>query len=594
MLKTSFSKWIAAVLSFAVILTMFTVAAPLTDAAESFFDTAEQLPVKDHIEEDADLSEYATAQGSCSDGKYAYIAVQNGTTTILKYDLNSFECVDRSDRIAGLGHANDMTYNPKENIIAVANNAPDYDIITLIDPDGFEPKGNVKIKQDIYSIAYCEALDCYFVGISGGYDFARLDKEFNVVKEYKGVDTGYTRQGCDCDGTYLYFVQSGGSGNIIVVYTLDGAYVDTIAVQNTDEIENIFHSGSSFYATFHHYGNFLFRLGLSEQKKIAYTVHYDKGAGEGEMADTVVHYGEDTKLSKNIFTRNGYFFAGWMMQRSCDGRILGLRASSEEPEWLLKEEANAYWLAHDESFVSTTVRYGSVALTPFFIKEHYNIVFDCEEGAEGYLPPVLTAYQDEIVIPESVYTKTGFVFDGFVATRTADTKTYGYLKDSETPEWLPSDLLDRPHLFLPGDTAYHMTYDGEVRMTAVFKPAFSYSEDKSELLSYVGVDENVDIPDNGGALTEITEHCFLNNDNVNTVSFPECVTSLDSGAIENCPSLKSVTFTDALPAISGDAVKGSGAPGVYLKKDEQSIFLGWLTDDITVAQLGIMEKLIFG
>ncbi|MBQ3417131.1 MAG: InlB B-repeat-containing protein [Ruminococcus sp.] len=593
MLKTSFSKWIASVLSFAVILSLFAAAAPLTYAAESFFDTAEQLAVKDHIEEDASLTEYATAQGSCSDGEYAYVAVQNGYTTLLKYDLNSFVCVDSSDRISGLGHANDMTYNTKEHLIAVANNAPDYDIITLIDPDTFTPTGNVKIKLDIYSIAYCAQLDCYFVGISGGYDFACLDKEFNVVKEYKGVDTGYTRQGCDCDGSYLYFAQSGGSGNIIVVYSLDGTYVDTIAVDNSDEIESIFHSGTDFYATFHYYGNFIFRLGLSEQKKITYTVHYDKGAGEGEMADTVVHYGEDTKLSKNLFTRSGYFFAGWTLQRSCDKKILGFTPFSDEAQWLDPQDVNDYALEDDESYVSETVRNGSVTLTPFFIKEHYNVVYGAEEGAQGYLPPELVAYQDEIVIPENIYSKTGFVFDGFIATRSVDNKTYGYLKGSDTPEWLPENLLDRPHRFYEGDTAVRMTYDGEIRMTASFKPAFSYSEDKSELLSYVGVDENVDIPDNGGALTEITEHCFLNNDSVSTVNFPSCVMSLDSGAIENCPSLQSVTFSDTLPSISGDAVKDSGAPAVYLKKDGKSVFLGWLTDEITVAQLNVAEKLIF-
>lgn len=594
MLKKSLSKMTAALLSFAVVLSMFICAAPLASAAETFYEKADLLSVKNHIESDASMSEYATAQGSCSDGKYAYVAVQNGHTTILKYDLNSFECVDKSASIAGLGHANDLTYNSKENIIAVANNAPDYDIITLLDAQTFEPIGNVKIALDIYSIAYSAELDGYFVGISGGYDFAFLDKEFNVVKEYQGENTGYTRQGCDCDKNYLYFAQSGGSGNIIVVYTLTGAYVDTIAVQNTDEIESLFHSGSSFYATFHYYGNFLYRLGLSDQKKITYTVHYDKGEGEGEMADTVVRYGENTKLSKNTFTRNGYFFSGWMAQRESDKKILGVRPSSSEPEWLAAEDANAYWLLDDETYVRETVRFGSVTLKPFFIKERYNIVFDSEEGAEGYMPPMLVAYADEIEIPESVYTMPGFVFDGYIATREIDAKTYGYTKDSDTPEWLSEKFIDRPYRFYAGDTAFRMTYDGEVRLTASFKPAFSYSDDHSELLSYVGVDETVDVPDNGGALTEITEHCFVDNDTVTTVNFPSCVTSLAGGAIESCSSLESVTFTDALPAISGDAVKDSGAPGVYLKKDEQSFFLGWLCDEVTVSQMKAIEKRIFG
>ena len=594
MLRTSFQKCIAAILSFAVILSLFTVAAPVFSAAVSFYDTAVELPIKDNLEEDASLSEYATAQGSCSDGKYAYVAIQNGSTTIVKYDLNTFQCVEKSDSISGLGHANDLTYNTKEKFIAVANNAPDYDVITLISPDDFSEIKSVKIKLDIYSIAYSEKLDSYFVGVSGGYDFARLDKDFNVVKEYKGVDTGYTRQGCDCDGEYIYFAQSGGGGNVIVIYTPDGAYVDTISIDNSDEIENIFHSGSSFYATFHYYGNFIYRLGLSDQKRITYTIHYDKGAGEGEMPDTIVYYGEDTKLSKNVFTREGYFFSGWMLKRECDGKIFGVRPMSSEPEWLDEEEANGYALVDDESFVSETVRIGSATLTPFFVNDDYDILYDCEEGADGYMPPMLVNYNDEAQIPECLFTKPGFIFSGYVATRTADGKVYGYMKGYDTPEWLSESFLDRPYLFQSGDIVSRLTYDKSVHMTATFRSAFSYSDDQSELLSYAGVDENVEIPDNGGSLTEISEHCFFNNDSVTTVSFPGCVTSLDSGAIENCSSIQSVTFTDSLPEISGDAIKNSSAPCVYVKKGDQTIFLGWLTDKFTVAQLKAAEKQIFG
>lgn len=592
MLRTTFSKWIAAILSFAVILSLFAVAAPSYRAAESFYDTAVELPVKDNIEEDASMSSSATAQGSCSDGKYAYIAVQSGSTTILKYDLNSFSCVDH-DSVSGLGHANDMTYNSQEKFIAVANNAPDYDIITLIDPDDFSVIKTVKIKLDIYSIAYSQKLDCYFVGISGGYDFARLDKDFNVVAEYKGVDTGYTRQGCDCDNDYLYFSQNGGGGNTIVVYSTDGTYVDKITVKNTDEIESVFHSGSNFYATFHYYGNFIYRLGLSDQKKITYTVHYDKGTGEGEMADTVVAYGEDTQLSKNTFTKKESFFSGWTLRRECDGKILGVRPLSSEPEWLSEDEANGYALVDDESYVSETVRFGSATLTPYFINEEYDILYDKDDDVEGYMPPMLVGYYDEAEIPECAFTKQGYIFDGYIATRTVDKKVFGYMKGSDVPDWFDEKFLDRPYYFYAGDKVSRMTYDSSVHMKATFRTAFAYSDDQSELVSYVGVDETVDIPDNDGNLTEISEHCFSNNDKLTTVNFPSSVTTLDSGAIESCPSIRSVTFTDKLPEISGEALKDSSVPCVFIKKDDQCIFLGWLADEITVNQLKITEKMIF-
>ncbi|MBQ9972177.1 MAG: S-layer homology domain-containing protein [Firmicutes bacterium] len=42
-----------------------------------------------------------------------------------------------------------------------------------------------------------------------------------------------------------------------------------------------------------------------------YTVEFDANGGNGEMADQIINVGEATALSKNIFTRTGYSFAGW-------------------------------------------------------------------------------------------------------------------------------------------------------------------------------------------------------------------------------------------------------------------------------------------
>ena len=279
------------------------------EASSEFYGSATTVAIKNHIEKDADFGTYATAQGSCTDGKYAYFAINNGNTTLLKYDVNTWELKSKRSDV-NLDHANDMTYNPNENVILVANNTPNFNIISIVDPDTLKVIGHQKIKYKIYSISYSPKYDRYVVGISGTYNFAILDSNFKKIEVFKGYKSGYTRQGSDCDDNYLYFVQSGGGGNLLVIYDWSGRLVDTVGIDKALEIENIFHVKNSIFITFHHYGNFVYRIGISDATSIKFTVRYDANGGEGEMKDTSVIYGRGKKLSKCDFTKEGYTFGG--------------------------------------------------------------------------------------------------------------------------------------------------------------------------------------------------------------------------------------------------------------------------------------------
>ena len=313
-------KAISALICAAMLAAMIAVGIP-TAAGATFFKTAELLELKEHIEDDAGMNEFATVQGGCTDGHYAYFAVQQANTTILKYDMKTWKLADKAEKMNSLGHANDMTYNNKLDRILVANNGPDYHILTVLDPDTLKKVGTVKLKLEVYGIAYNPEKDIYVVGISGGYQFAFLNSDFKVIKKFKGKNTGYTRQGCDCDQNYIYFSQSGGD-NIVAVYDYSGKYVDSVSIGHKHEVENIFHVGSYFYTTLHHYGNSLQRIGLSNQTEIRYNVYYDPGDGVGKMKPTSVHYGHSIPLRKNTLRKDGYFFGGWRASRSMDGKYL--------------------------------------------------------------------------------------------------------------------------------------------------------------------------------------------------------------------------------------------------------------------------------
>lgn len=570
---------LCAVMSLMLTLVLIAAMIPLAAAQEkeTFYATSKLVALKSNIEKDAGMNSYATAQGACSDGKYAYFAVQSGATVILKYDLTTWRLKKKSDRLLSLGHANDLTYNGKENTIVVANNAPDYDRLTLVDPDTLKVTGTVKLSIKVYSIAYNETLDRYVAGISGGYDFAVLDSSFKVLKKYKGVNTGYLRQGCDCDDDYIYFPQSNNQ-NLVVIYDYSGKHVATVSLGHSYEAENLFHAGSSFYTTLHYYGNFVYRVGLSDQKAIRYTVRYDPGGADGEMKNTSVVYGTDTKLRANAFEKAGYHFGGWTAYRSFDGKYLGYRLGAEKEEWLTEEELYRYRYYPDEGNVSKTTKSGSVTLSAFWIRDYYDVAFD-SDGGEGYMEPYTIGYHTPFTVPENEFTKQGYIFDGYTASRSVDGRVYGYLKDSDKPEWLEAKDAYREHVFKQGDTFSELTYDGALTLTAQFTFAFVFDDDLTTLLRYNGVDEDVVIPNAAGKLDAITTDAFNGSSLMRTLSIPSTVDKIEKGALTDCDALTTITFNERFPSeFDIDCVMGTSRPLIYLVKDGRLYFLGFYAD----------------
>ena len=566
-------RLISAALIAVMLAAMIAACIPAACAA-GFYDKAELLEIMEHIEDDAGMNEYATVQGACTDGRYAYFAVQQSTTVILKYDMRNWRLADKKTYSGELGHANDMTYNPKRNLILVANNGPDYNVLTGIDPDTLKIRGTAKLKIDVYSIAYNADRDIYVAGISGGYKFALLDSKFKVLKTYNGKETGYTRQGCDCDENYIYFSQSGGD-NAVAVYNYDGAYVDIISLGHTHEVENIFHVGGSFYTTLHYYGNSVHRVGLSDSTQIRFTVRYDPGDGYGEMKATSVHYGERTALRANSFKKTNYFFGGWRASRSMDGKYLGYRKFSKVSEWLNQEDVYEYDLYADRDSVSETIKYGSVTMTPFWIRESYVLRYDAN-GSEGWMPEATVGYYDDYIIPENGFELPGYVFAGFTAYRDYDDKYYGYRKGGDVAEWLEAEDLYKSFEFKPGEIISSMTYDGTVTLTPVFRFAYSFSEDGSTLTEYIGSDEIVDIPNPSGKLATIAGGTFAGNNIFTEVHIPTTVEQVEPQAFEDCSRLERVYFKDNFPDdFATDCITQCDSPAVIVEYDGRAYCLGY-------------------
>ena len=87
------------------------------------------------------------------------------------------------------------------------------------------------------------------VGISYTFDFAILDKDFNVIETISGVKPkSTTRQGMDSDDKYIYFLLS--FPNAISVYDWDGNHYGVFELNDEArgyESENIFLHNDDLY-----------------------------------------------------------------------------------------------------------------------------------------------------------------------------------------------------------------------------------------------------------------------------------------------------------------------------------------------------------
>ena len=546
------------------------------DAKEPFYSKATTALIKSHIEKDGGFSNAVTVQGACTDQKYAYFAVNNGYTTILKYDINTWKLVDKSPNTY-LGHANDMTYNPKTHTIIVANNAPDYKILTFLDPDTLTVTGTKKIKQKIYSISYCESRDQYVVGLSGTYDFAILNKKFKQVKKIKRYQSGYMRQGSDCDDDYIYFVLSGGGGNLIVIYDWDGNLVDTVTLDKSLEIENIFHHDNVLFITLHHYGNFVHRIGISDDTAIKYKIKYNSNDGSGEMKNQTVTYGKYKKMRKNTFEKEGYIFGGWVMKRDSYKTYYGKKTPYSKSTWIEKDNIYEYTLFKNESRTGKTTNLGDITATAFWICENYPVYYD-PNGGEGYMPYHTVGYSEEFTPSENVFTKQGYVFSGWSLSRVYDDKVYGYKKNKDEPKWLYENDVYKKHIFSGTEQLSKLTYDYGVTLTAQWESAFKFNKKGTVLEHYIGIDTDVTFPATADKLTTIGDNAFKENVTAKSVTFPSTITTIGENALTGCHNLEKVYFTDTMPKkVSNTAFESEKMKKFYLNKDEKELFLGLYT-----------------
>ena len=215
------------------------------------------------------LGGYDTVQGGCTDGKYAYYVLYNRKVEkckVVKVNLSGMK-VEKVSGVLSIAHGNDMTYNSQTKRLIVTHTNVNAKRISIINPSSLKieksfdvsiPKKmsgvsdkELKKANGFCGIAYNAKKKQYAALMKNTGDVMILNSSFVPVSYVKlSKKSTLTKQGIDVTDDYILISYSG-YPNIIMVYTWDGQYVSKINVKKGYEIENIYHIGKQYYATFY-------------------------------------------------------------------------------------------------------------------------------------------------------------------------------------------------------------------------------------------------------------------------------------------------------------------------------------------------------
>ena len=219
------------------------------------------------------LYAYDTLQGATAGKGYGYFSLynrKNTTAKIVKVRLSDMKVVKVSG-VLYVKHANELTYNKRNNTIVVANADPTPKRISVVDANTLRVKYHKtlvmpkKIKgmskkqckkfKGIGAIAYNEKHNFYVCRMRKTNDLLFLNAKFKPYKRVKQKSKvkGMLYQGLDSYKDCIMVCQSFKGKkkyNLITVYNMNGKKLARFKMylgKPTRELETIFHNGNQFY-----------------------------------------------------------------------------------------------------------------------------------------------------------------------------------------------------------------------------------------------------------------------------------------------------------------------------------------------------------
>ena len=138
---------------------------------------------------------------------------------------------------------------------------------------------------------------------------------------------------------------------------------------------------------------------------VQYTVKFDANGGVGSMADQTMLSGDATFINKNTFTKDGYFFSGWVNKNDANKRLF-IDGHKIDPVYQAKNPNN------DKEF-TLVAQWERV--------RNFTIHFDAN-GGTGTMADQVIVGGSETRVADIGFTKEGYTFGGWTINEIPDLK----------------------------------------------------------------------------------------------------------------------------------------------------------------------------
>ena len=156
---------------------------------------------------------FKALQGGTATADYAWFAMINTAdydtkaagVWIYKLDAKTWKVIKKSE-VLMLDHANDITYIPQTNEIAVAHCYVDSQKATFLNADTLTVTRVLRSNtKGFYALAYNADRD-EFIGGTGKANMNKYSGNLTFKQYYEGTGTQLTTQGIYCDNNYIYHI----------------------------------------------------------------------------------------------------------------------------------------------------------------------------------------------------------------------------------------------------------------------------------------------------------------------------------------------------------------------------------------------------
>lgn len=163
-------------------------------------------------------------------------------------------------------------------------------------------------------------------------------------------------------------------------------------------------------------------------------ITYNANQGFGTMEEQYTIVGSKDRFKKNVFTKNGYQFAGWHVYNANSSKWLCyIDSTKSKYDFVDTKECNnnGYLVYNDEEIIPDFIKSNSEVVMYAQWNNKFTIKYNAN-GGTGVMQDQDVTYGTQVQIAKNLFSKSGYAFDGWRVYNEAKKQWACYTNESKT------------------------------------------------------------------------------------------------------------------------------------------------------------------